>query len=313
MILLPILWGPTFAVVKEALHDISPLLYNVCRFTLAAAIFSLFPAGRQGLRILVWPKDDYERILRKDALVLGFCLGCGYATQTIGLQTTSSSKSAFLTSTTIIWTPLLSWIFGKERLKLPLILAILVTLLGILFLTHPFGSGKDSGINFGDFMTIVCAWSFGIYILWMEGPLTRAEVYWKGKVKNPQNAAGIQITAMQLVVATAILIVAMLLWEDTHFAPRASSIISFFYTGIFATALTAYLQTRYQQSVTPSVASVIYMLEPVAAVIIGYFFLSERLGTEEIIGALLIVVGVVIAQFPVPGRRVTHSKAPLVD
>jgi drug/metabolite transporter (DMT)-like permease len=42
------------------------------------------------------------------------------------------------------------------------------------------------------------------------------------------------------------------------------------------------------------------MLEPVTAALIGYFFLMERMGTEEVIGALLIVAGVIVAQLRYP-------------
>jgi len=300
VILLPIIWGTTFAIVKEALADISPLLYNVLRFSLASLIFSAFAAGREGLRILLFPRTDLERALRRDALILGLALGGGYATQTVGLESTTSSKSAFITSTTIIWTPLFSALLGKEKMRLPLLISIIVTLIGTVLLTHPYKEG--TGINMGDFLTLICAWCFGVYIIKIESALPKAEEFFKKRGTQDKGSAlaGIMVTEMQLTVSAFVIFLAMLIAEQPYFHNRPTGIVSFIYTGLFATALTAYWQTRYQQAVTPSVASVIFMLEPVVALILGYFFLSERMGTEEIIGALLIVVGVVIAQLKLP-------------
>jgi drug/metabolite transporter (DMT)-like permease len=48
--------------------------------------------------------------------------------------------------------------------------------------------------------------------------------------------------------------------------------------------------------VSPSTAAVIYMLEPVVAWIIAALFLSERMGTLETVGGMLIILGVIVAQ-----------------
>jgi len=291
VIFLPIVWGTTFPVVKFSLAEASPLLFNVIRFGLTVVGFlALSKTARQGLRIILLPRTQLERLIRLDALVLGFAIGVGYVLQVYGLMTTSASKCAFLTATTIIWTPIFSFLTGRERHGKVMIASILITILGVLLMTHPYRDGL--GFVIGDVLTLGCAFSFSIYILWVDRAYPRVI-----GITGSATKAAVMVTSNQLVIAS-ILMLLMLPFGPLTFHFSAVTVSSVLYLAIFATAMTAYIQARYQEVVSPSAAAVIYMLEPVVAALIGYLFLMERLGTEESLGALLIVLGVIIAQFP---------------
>lgn len=307
IIFLPIVWGTTFPIVKFALLESTPLLFNVIRFGLTAVGFLLFSTtAREGLRIIVMPRTPVEKMIRLDALILGFTLAAGYVLQVFGLMTTSASKCAFLTSTTIIWTPIFSFLSGREKHGGVMVAAIVVTIAGVLFMTHPFTG--SFGFELGDLLTLGCAFSFTFYILRVD----RAYPHVMGITGNSATKAAMMVTSNQLVVAT-FLMVLMLPFGPLKFHTSTLTVTSVLYLAIFATALTAFIQARYQEAVSPSAAAVIYMLEPVVAALIGYLFLMERLGTEETTGALLIVLGVIIAQFPSlrsrQTRRVTEQSA----
>ncbi len=69
------IWGATFVVVKRALDDISSVLFLTLRFTLAAAMLAVY--FRRG-----WvPKREHL----VPGVLVGACLGVGYAFQTVGL------------------------------------------------------------------------------------------------------------------------------------------------------------------------------------------------------------------------------------
>src|SRR5258708_39598245 len=89
----------------------------------------------------------------------------GYILQFVGLLTTTTSKSAFFTSTTVIWTPLFSKLIGHEKFSFQKVFAVMLSLIGIIFLMHPYPADK---IVSGDVLTLLCAFSFGIYILWLD-------------------------------------------------------------------------------------------------------------------------------------------------
>jgi drug/metabolite transporter (DMT)-like permease len=291
IIFLPIVWGTTFPIVKFALLESTPLLFNVIRFGITAiGFFAFSKASRTGLRIILHPKNEVEKMIRLDALILGFTLAAGYVLQVFGLMTTSASKCAFLTSTTIIWTPIFSFMTGRESHGKVMIASIIVTIVGVLLMTHPYRGGL--GFELGDLLTLGCAFSFSFYILRVDRAYPRIV----GIVKNATQAS-IMVTSNQLIVATVLMIL-MLPFGPLRFHTSVLTVSSVLYLALFATALTAYIQARHQEAVSPSAAAVIYMLEPVVAGLIGYLFLMERLGTEESIGALLIVLGVIVAQCP---------------
>lgn len=288
---LPIIWGTTFAVVQKALVDVSPMAFVVIRFGLAAACFLIISKhARSAARLLVRARTPHERRFRRDMIILGIAISGGYIFQTVGLLTTSSSKSAFLTSTAVIWTPLIAWIIGREHLQWKLIAAVGVTIAGIYLLTQPFRTG---GIVIGDVLTIGCAMAFGVYIVVIDRAMLRAK-----EVAMDEHAASIMVTSGQLVSGTVLFLVLMPFIEMPHVHATTFSISALVYTGLICTCLTAYLQSRYQHHVSPTVAAVIYMIEPVVAAAIAWSLLAEPMGTLELAGGALIITGVIIAQLP---------------
>src|SRR5271169_2833793 len=84
-------WGATFVLVKDALTDISPLLFNLIRMALAS--LCLAAAYQKHLRRLT-------REALVGGAVAGFFLAVGYQFQTAGLALTTPSKAAFITGLT---------------------------------------------------------------------------------------------------------------------------------------------------------------------------------------------------------------------
>jgi drug/metabolite transporter (DMT)-like permease len=265
------------------------MTYAVVRFVAVSILFLVFSrSARRGARILFWPRNKSERQFRRDMMALGSAIGAGYLLQSVGLLTTTTSKSAFLTSTSVIWTPLFSWLLGRERMSWKLIIAVIITLAGIFLMTQPF---RQQGIVIGDVLTIGCALAFGVYIILIDRATARAE-----SLASSEHEAAMMVTSNQIVVASLIFIVFLFLFDTPRLHVTPYLIGSLIYTGLVATVLTAYLQARYQNHVTPTSAAIIYMLEPLVAMIIGMIFLHERIGIPGMLGGGLIILGVIIAQ-----------------
>src|SRR4030067_3298375 len=92
-----VIWGATFVIIKSALTDISPLLFISVRFLFATIILLPFA-------FKIFRNINKETFL--GGLLLGFLYFTGFSTQTIGLNYTTATKSAFITGTFIIFTPL---------------------------------------------------------------------------------------------------------------------------------------------------------------------------------------------------------------
>ena len=306
IIALPIIWGTTFSVVQHSFADITPVAFALIRFGLASALFlGASSAARRGLRTLFVPRSAGERSFRRDMLILGLAFGGGYILQNLGLLSTTTSKSAFLTSTTIIWTPLLSRLLGREHLRARVLLSILITVSGVVLMTAPW---KASGIVVGDALTLGCAMMFAIYIIWTDRAMLDAKA-----IAGSEHEATMMVTSTQIIVALLLFVVTMPFIEQPHVAFTRFSVAALIYTALVATILTAYLQTRFQHHVSPTVAAIIYMLEPVVAMIIAELFLTERMGFLELLGGGLIILGVVVAQgtsLGEPGAATVGATAP---
>ena len=275
--------------MQRALVDSSPTAFVVVRFSLVSVVFLIISgSARLGAKLLFVARTPEEKAFRKNVLILGLAIGAGYIFQTIGLLTTTTSKSAFLTSTAVIWTPFISLLTGREKLTLKLCLAVLCTLVGIFLMTHPFSS---QGITIGDIFTLSCAAVFGVYIVWVDKALHSAI-----EITKDEHKAAMMVSSTQLVAASAMMLVFMPLMGPQKLILTPYCVGAIIFTALIVTGLTSYLQARYQNVVTPATAAVIYMLEPVVAMVIAEFFLTEQIGFAEVLGAGLIILGVIIAQ-----------------
>ena len=90
-----LLFGSTFAVVKDLISDLTPVNIVFLRYLLATLLF-LITGGV--------PEKKYI----KPGLLMGLFLWIGYITQTIGLETTSTINSGVVTGFYIVLTPIFS-------------------------------------------------------------------------------------------------------------------------------------------------------------------------------------------------------------
>ncbi len=144
LVLITLIWGSTFTVVKGAMNDVSPFLFNAIRFFIAGALFTAFFYRK------IFPLDFLSF---RAGIAVGLCLFLGFAFQTYGLVYTSASRSAFLTSLLVLWVPFISIFVERERPGASQWVAIGVALAGMWFLNRP----QTGQLNRGDWLTFACA------------------------------------------------------------------------------------------------------------------------------------------------------------
>ena len=94
-------------------------------------------------------------------VLCGFFLFLGYAFQNFGLMNTTATKSAFITSISVLIVPLLLVSMNIQKVKIRIWVAVLMATLGLYLLILPGGNG----INIGDVITFGCAISFALHII----------------------------------------------------------------------------------------------------------------------------------------------------
>ena len=278
------LWGGTFAVVKQSLNDSSPMFFLGWRFLIALIIL---------LPFVFKNKNEFTLKSVLSGSLLGVFYFLGFATQTVGLKYTLATKSAFITAISVALVPIMQTTLEKRAPKRSSLLGIVFVLIGVLFLSSgntgllKFLSDLSSNFNFGDFLTLLCAISFAAYIVYLD---IASSKYGFWVILFMQ----ITVTAILAFLFAAIFNSAGL--ETIKFDLNKSLIFGLIYTSLFTTLLTTILLTKYQKDISPTKAALIYSLEPLFATVFAFVLLGETISGIAAIGALLIMTGLIIAE-----------------
>lgn len=266
------IWGITFTVVKNALADIHPFAFLFLRFMFAALIVLplIIMTGR--IRTLPW----------KAGLLAGFFLFVGYASQTIGLQYTTASKSGFITGLNVVLVPIFAATLERKRMRWNALLAVVLAVLGLYFLTNP----QAQSYNRGDTWTLICAVGFALHIVTLDYFTRRVDYF--------------GFFFLQILVV-GILSGLLFPFQNHGFALFTHGLTmnivgALLLTGVFATALAFFIQNWAQRVTTATRTALLFTLEPVFAALTGYLVLAETLGMMGMIGGVLILAGIVIAE-----------------
>ncbi|MEO8032399.1 MAG: DMT family transporter [Gemmatimonadota bacterium] len=266
LLLAAAIWGATFPLIKAALQDVTPLAFNALRFGLAA--LCLIPALRRV------PGPAFRA-----GLLLGVFLSVGFAVQTAGLQTTTPSRSAFLTALYAPFTPLVAVVLGGRRPNRWSIAAVVVALGGTVLLT---GSYPEVGgaLSTGDWLTVACAFCFAVQIVLIDRFGARYQL---------GDLLVAQIFGAALV---GLVLVPILEHPAVHWSPLL--VVALAVEVGLATLLCLRLQLAGQKVVSPTEAAIIFAIEPVVAALASRWALGERLTAVQWTGGSLILLALVI-------------------
>ncbi|HET9699177.1 MAG TPA: DMT family transporter [Terriglobales bacterium] len=266
-------WGSTFVLVKNALAEVSPLVFNTLRMVIAA------------VALVVIFHRALGKITRKSAqagAIVGIFLFLGYAFQTTGLRLTTPSKSAFITGLAVVLVPIIVAVSGRRLPNRWTLVGVLFALIGLYLMTIPSGEGFSlASINRGDLLTLGCAASFAMHIFAIG----------RATERHPFE----HISIMQ--VATAAVLMALIIPVETpKFSWSTPAMSAILFTALICTAAAFSIQSWAQQFTPPTHTALIFALEPVFAAMTSYVLLGERLGVRGTIGAILILSGILVSE-----------------
>jgi drug/metabolite transporter (DMT)-like permease len=225
-----------------------------------------------------WRRADASDLRVRDfgiaVLVFGAVGFAGYWFQNEGLQRTTTSNSAFITGLFVVFTPLVETVVTRRAPARNVLFAVALSVLGLFLL-----EGGSFTMHAGDALTLGCAFMFGIWIF-LGGELA-------------QRFDPIALTAGQLTVFALLAVPVVAVNGLGHMTGEV--VLAVLVTGVCCSAIAFSLQLWGQRSVEPSRAAVILEFEPVVAGIVG-FAVGERLGVTGYLGALVILVGILVAE-----------------
>ncbi|MCS7239873.1 MAG: DMT family transporter [Candidatus Bipolaricaulota bacterium] len=274
------IWGWTFVLVKEAMAEVGPFWFLAIRFLLAT--FLALPFVRRG------------KMRWKEAAILGFFLFLGYFFQTWGLRYTTAQKSGLITGLSVVLVPLVARFFG-EKVTLRTGFGVVFAAAGVVLLA--LGGEEALGpTGFGDFLTVICAISFALYIVLLAR-------YAKGERAGPLLPG--QLGAVAGLSALGAGIFGEATWSLSPAVWRAILI-----TGTLASTLAYYILTWAESRASATETAVILAMEPVFAGLFGWALRGEALTSVQLLGGVLVLAGMIVASIIDGGKAGPDNPAP---
>ncbi|RBP98271.1 EamA family transporter [Bifidobacterium aemilianum] len=280
LLLCAALWGGSYLMAKVALRAISPQWLMFLRM-LGACLIMLALFGR---RIL--------KAVNKQILLPGLLIGLTYYGNMIlenqGLQTVEPGRSSFLIASYCVITPFAGWLVAKCRPGLTNVLAALICMAGVGFVSLKPGTHVTE-LTPGDIKLLGCAFIFAFNITLLG--------HYAGHF-NP-----LALTFMQFAVSGVCFLVGALIYEpgpsSAWLEPQV--LWSFLYLLIGATTAAQILQNIGLAHVPATTASLLECTECLFAVAFSVLFWGEPIGWSSVVGFVLIFSAVLMSVLQ-PGR-----------
>ena len=271
MVITTIIWGVTFVMVKEALNDAPPYMFASLRFGLAFFI---------GLIYLNKSIINITHLEMTGGLVCGLCLFAGYAFQNYGLMQTTPSKSAFITSVSVILVPIILSVFKVKKIDFKIWISVFLATVGLYILLNASGGQ----INIGDILTFGCALSFALHVI--------AQDYYLSKGSSISRIFLSQVMFVSLFSSFGVF-----MFESPEIIISQRLLVAVFVTGFLATFVAIMFMVWAQTILNASQTAVLLSLEPVFAALFSTIFAGEILGMYGWIGGMIVVLGVISSEF----------------
>lgn len=265
-----LIWGSTFVLVKNALVDVSTVLFLAMRFSIGAAILLVVYMVRGGKLT--------TRALGAGVLTGGL-LYSGFLLQTLGLRHTTPATSGFLTGLYVPMVPILSAILYRKLPQISEWIGVALAGVGMSLLTIQ--SARFS-LGQGELLTLGCAFAFAWHLL--------ALAHFSRRVDTDR-------LALLQIATCAVIGVCTFGWvEPVVLRWTPAVIVALAVTSVLATALAFWVQTWGQARTTPTRAAVIFALEPVFAWLTSWFLEGEVLTARALAGAICILAGILLVE-----------------
>lgn len=280
IVLLVLIWGSNFSVVKSALSEFSPLAFNATRFVLASAVLAVFLAI-SGVRVR-FPKQDVLRLVGLG--LLGNVLYQGLFIY--GIDGTRAGNAALMLSTVPLIVTVLSVALKHETISRAGWAGVVLSISGIVVILW----GSSRGLSFGsetirgDLIMLGSALAWSVYTV-LSSPYV-------------QKYGTLPVTAFTMWIGTVGLVAvstpALLAQDWTSISPGAWGGLVF--SGAFSLAL-AYILWYYGIRHLGSSRTAVYSnTVPVVALIVAWVTLGEVPTMVQLVGTVMILGGIGLAR-----------------
>ncbi len=286
LLLTVVMWGINFSVVKFALAEIPPLALNGVRFLVASLT----------MLTLAWITGHQLKFQRRH---IGYLIGLGLLGNTVyqllfilGVARTTADNGALILATVPAWVALIGTVSGVERVQFQGWLGVLLSLFGIVLIIA--GSDRQAELAFGgatlagDVLILCATLCWSTYTIVVR-PIMR-------------HYSSTSVTSVTTSIGTIPLIFLAIpsLVQLDYGDVSTSAWLAVVASGVFGIALAYFFWNNGISQLGSARTSLYSNLSPPVALLTAWLWLGETLTLQQWGGALLALIGVVLA------RRFTH-------
>lgn len=274
IILQGLIFGIGNPIVKFAYESITPIWCLTIRFTIASLIFAIF-FGKQTAREL---KENHSL----HWLLTALCTATAYITCNVALNLTSATSVGFLMSLPIVFTPPLSYIVLKRKIRKNFIPVPILAVIGLYLISMNTGTFH---LGTGEILSLICSLAMAGALVWGENSLN--------------NFSPATVSFLQMGVTAIAGFVCALFLEPipvlSAVEPKAWYII--LYLAIFSSCVCYILQNVALAHISAAVVALTQCSEPIFTAIFAFFLLNERLSLFGIFGVILLLICIVYGNY----------------
>ncbi len=265
------LWGINVALSKLSLRWLDPSWLTAMRFLAATPVLAI--VGRRGLRQAFTPRILLSGAVGYGAVVL---------LQNVGIEHTSVSHGAIIVGALPVVVGLVAATVGTGMARPLVWLGYGVALVGVVLVAKGGGGGATVSGDMLVFASVV---------------LSGAIVAVQPSLLKGRDAAA--VTAVQFFAAEVVSLPVALSGGSLPHAPSGPGVIGAFVAlALVGTILPFWLFAYGQAHVAPELAGAFVNLEPLVGAIVGWVAFSNPVGDWQIIGALIVIAGILISLLP---------------
>jgi len=296
LVVMVLIWGANFSVIKRAFDEIPPQPFNALRLILASSLFLTaiglaIRRARGGARPVSRVWFTTTRVTardRRDIVLLGLighcCYQIGFAG---GVAATSVANAALIIGTTPVVIAVLSVALGRERIGGLHWTGAALSVVGVYFVVG-LGAPSDGASLRGDLLMMLSVLCWSIYTI--------------GATRLIPRHSPLFVTGMTMLAGTVpyVLIALPQLVRHDWAAVSAWSWWALVLSSVLALCVCYLIWYAAVQAIGPSRTAIFSNLVPVVAMAVAALWLREPLSTAKVAGAGAIVGGVFLTRL---GRR----------
>ncbi|WP_177163675.1 DMT family transporter [uncultured Fusobacterium sp.] len=264
-----LVWGTTYAVIKDTLSIIQPFSLMMFRFGFSALILSLMYLKKF---------KTIKGVDLKRGIIIGIFMFLAFYFLIVSIRFTTASKFSFIVGAYVLIVPFLSWIINKIKLDRYAIVGAILATIGLAFLTME----KGAVFNLWDLVAGCCSFFFAAHMIAIE--------------KYSGDSDPILLTIIQFITTAVLFIILTGVKEGYNFTVLPEIKWTLGYLVIISTIIPFAIQNIVQRYISSTSTALILTLQSAFGSIFAVYYLDERMTKQMIIGCLLIFIAIVFQE-----------------